>query len=142
VFVARYGAGQDYNAARAAFQDRREDLLVHPCFLYRGGRLRSSKILLHIVPPDSGYGPPVLGLHLYTWAPVVFCCLILSSALGLLGLSERPIVLPLVLTNGVSALVIILGTVIALATFAIQGFNILLPANPEHYELLCQLGLQ
>ena len=33
------------------------------------------QILLHIVPPDPGYGPPILGVHLYSWA-LVFACLI------------------------------------------------------------------
>jgi disulfide bond formation protein DsbB len=100
------------------------------------------QILLHIVPPDSGYGPPVFGLHLYTWALVVFCCLVLSSALGLLGLSDKPNALPPVLTNGISALIVVIGAAIAVATFAMQGFNILLPANPENYELLRQIGFR
>jgi disulfide bond formation protein DsbB len=100
------------------------------------------QILLHIVPPDAGYGPPVLGLHLYTWALVVFCCLILSSALGLLGLSDKARALPRLVTNGISALIVIIGAVIALATFAMQGFNFFLPADPQHYELLRQIGLQ
>lgn len=30
------------------------------------------QILLHIQPGDPGYGPAVLGLHLYTWALVTF----------------------------------------------------------------------
>jgi disulfide bond formation protein DsbB len=30
------------------------------------------QILLHIQPDDPGYGPPVLGLHLYTWALITF----------------------------------------------------------------------
>jgi disulfide bond formation protein DsbB len=107
-----------------------------------GAAVSVRQILLHIVPPDSGYGPPVFGLHLYTWALVVFCCLILSSALGLLGLNDRPNALPQVLTSAISALIIVIGAVIALATFAMQGFNILLPANPENYELLRQLGLR
>jgi disulfide bond formation protein DsbB len=99
------------------------------------------QILLHIVPPDSGYGPPVLGLHLYTWALVVFCCLILSSALGLLGLSDKARALPRVVTNGISTLIIVIGAVIAVATFAMQGFHIFLPANPQFYELFRQVGL-
>src|ERR1700674_2064627 len=71
------------------------------------------QILLHIVPPDSGYGPPVLGLHLYTWALVVFCCLIISSALGLIGLSDKARPLPRVITNGIGALVVVMSALIA-----------------------------
>jgi disulfide bond formation protein DsbB len=107
-----------------------------------GATVSVGQILLHIVPPDSGYGPPVFGLHLYTWALVVFCCLVLSSALGLLGLSDKPNALPSVLTNGISALIVVIGAAIAVATFAMQGFNILLPANPANYELLRQIGFQ
>jgi disulfide bond formation protein DsbB len=32
-----------------------------------GACISIRQILLHIVPPDPGYGDPVLGLHLYTW---------------------------------------------------------------------------
>ena len=31
-----------------------------------GASISIRQILLHIVPPDPGYGDPVLGLHLYT----------------------------------------------------------------------------
>ena len=100
------------------------------------------QILLHIVPPDSGYGPPVLGLHLYTWALVVFCCLILSSAFGLIGLSDKARSLPRVITVGIGALVVVIGALIAMATFAMQGFNVFLPASPQNYELFRQIGFQ
>lgn len=30
------------------------------------------QILLHIQPGDPGFGPPVLGFHLYTWALITF----------------------------------------------------------------------
>lgn len=43
------------------------------------------QILLHIVPPDLGYGPPVPGLHLYSWALVVFGCLMLRVRLVFAG---------------------------------------------------------
>jgi disulfide bond formation protein DsbB len=107
-----------------------------------GATVSIRQILLHIVPPDSGYGPPVLGLHLYTWALAVFCGLILSSVLGLLGLSEKARAFPRMVTNGIGALVIVIGAVIAVATFAMQGFNIFLPADPQSYELFRQVALQ
>src|ERR1700722_17086933 len=105
-----------------------------------GATVSIRQILLHIVPPDAGYGPPVLGLHLYTWALVVFCCLILSSALGLLGLSDEARALPRLVTNGIGTLVIVMGALIAVATFAMQGFNIFLPPDPQSYELFRQFG--
>ena len=123
---------------RVACQARGFALCIVASFI--GLAVSVRQILLHIVPPDSGYGPPVLGLHLYTWALVVFCCLILSSAFGLIGLSDRARALPRVMTNGICGLIIVIGAVVAVATFAMQGFNIFLPADPQYYELLRQVG--
>jgi disulfide bond formation protein DsbB len=125
---------------RMASQAKGFALCIFASFI--GAAVSIRQILLHIVPPDAGYGPPVLGLHLYTWALVVFCCLILSSALGLLGLTDKASALPRMVTNGISALIIVIGTVIALATFAMQGFHTFLPADPRYYELFHQAGFQ
>ena len=94
------------------------------------------QILLHIVPPDPGYGPPVLGLHLYSWALVVFGCLIASSAIGLIALQDYPDAPPRVPAYLLCGLVVAIGITIALATFFMQGFNPLLPPDPARYELL------
>jgi disulfide bond formation protein DsbB len=37
-----------------------------------GASVSIRQILLHIDPSDSGYGSPVSGMHLYTWALIVF----------------------------------------------------------------------
>jgi disulfide bond formation protein DsbB len=42
------------------------------------------QILLHIEPGDPGYGPAVLGLHLYTWAFITFVIAIVGCAFMLL----------------------------------------------------------
>jgi disulfide bond formation protein DsbB len=42
------------------------------------------QILLHIQPDDPGYGPPVLGLHLYTWALITFVIAIAGISVLLL----------------------------------------------------------
>jgi len=42
-----------------------------------GASVSIRQILLHIDPSDSGYGSPVLGMHLYTWAFIVFAVVIL-----------------------------------------------------------------
>lgn len=42
------------------------------------------QILLHIQPGDPGYGPAVLGWHLYTWALVTFVIAIVGCAFMLL----------------------------------------------------------
>lgn len=47
-----------------------------------GGAGSVRQILLHIADPkDPGYGPTVLGLHLYTWALVTFIIAIVGCAL-------------------------------------------------------------
>ncbi len=42
-----------------------------------GASVSIRQILLHIDPSDSGYGSPILGLHLYTWAFIIFAVAIL-----------------------------------------------------------------
>ncbi len=42
------------------------------------------QISLHIMPNDVGYGSPVLGLHLYTWAAIGFTCYLLFAAFSLM----------------------------------------------------------
>ena len=37
-----------------------------------GMAISTRQVLLHIAPGDPGYGDPVFGMHLYTWALVVF----------------------------------------------------------------------
>ena len=39
--------------------------------------MSTRQILLHILPVDKGYGEPILGLHLYTWALITFEIVIL-----------------------------------------------------------------
>lgn len=49
-----------------------------------GGSVSIRQILLHIVPGTGHYGSPVLGLHYYTWAGIVFFLIILGTAIMLL----------------------------------------------------------
>lgn len=42
------------------------------------------QILLHIVPGDQGYGSAVFGLHLYTWAFIVFSVTVLLISIMML----------------------------------------------------------
>src|SRR5262245_60606185 len=48
-----------------------------------GAAISGRQILLHIVPPDSGYGDAVFGLHLYTWAFIVFTTVLVVSGMNL-----------------------------------------------------------
>ncbi|MEZ5157810.1 MAG: hypothetical protein R2687_03150 [Candidatus Nanopelagicales bacterium] len=45
-----------------------------------GALVSVRQILLHIKPGDPGYGEPVLGMHLYTWALITFYVVILFVA--------------------------------------------------------------
>lgn len=42
------------------------------------------QILLHILPGDPGYGPAVMGYHLYTWALITFVIAVVGCAFMLL----------------------------------------------------------
>lgn len=103
-----------------------------------GSFVSTRQILLHIIPPDPGYGGTELGLHLYTWALIVFLCLIGSSTVCLLfprffldgnARSGK-------LTAGVLGLLgaVILGNTVAI--FFETGFHWKLKDNPRHYRLL------
>ena len=52
-----------------------------------GACVSARQILLHIAPGSGGYGSPVFGYHLYTWALLVFVVSIIL--IGLMLLSER-----------------------------------------------------
>ena len=82
--------------------------------------ISARQVLLHIAPGDAGYGPPMLGLHLYSWALILFLVIALGCALLLMferqfeaapadhapvkafGVAAFMIAAALVLGNGVS----------------------------------------
>jgi hypothetical protein len=78
------------------------------------------QILLHIVPPDPGYGLPVLGLHLYSWALVVYACLMASSAIGLVGIQSQSAPLSKIPAYGLCGFVVMISMAVALATLFMQ----------------------
>ncbi|QOZ83985.1 MULTISPECIES: disulfide bond formation protein B [Chromobacterium] len=53
-----------------------------------GFAVAGRQVLLHISPGDAGFGPPVLGLHFYTWAAIAFFAVFIGSGL-LLMLCQR-----------------------------------------------------
>lgn len=105
-----------------------------------GAVLSARQILLHITPGDPGYGPPLMGLHFYTWAFIAFCGAI--AAIGLMlqweGQFTRqepaPPVIPLSVRAAVWA-VIGLTALNVLSTFLECGLAVC-PENPVAYELL------
>jgi disulfide bond formation protein DsbB len=99
------------------------------------------QILLHIVPGDPGFAPPMLGLHLYTWAFVFFTATVLGTALLLLlspaeaerREGRRP--LPMGALSSFAAWMLILVTLAnAVAAFALCG-PIDCPDNTTSYWL-------
>jgi disulfide bond formation protein DsbB len=102
-----------------------------------GGLISTRQVLLHIVPPDPGYGEPVMGLHLYTWALITFVVVIVFCGISMIfadALVPRGVQFGLVskLTLGLFLLIVAAELV---TTFFLEGFNWFLPDDPSGYEL-------
>ena len=103
------------------------------------------QVLLHIVPGDKGYGPPFLGLHLYTWTFVFFLATILGVALLLLLSGREPETrregrhaMPMGVLSRFAAWLLVLVTLAnAVASFALCG-PIECPDRPTGYWLLAR----
>lgn len=108
-----------------------------------GASVSVRQILLHIVPPDPGYGGTVLGLHVYTWALLVFVAELIAAGLNLTfagGLEGRRIE-----WGTDSRLVLgLLGFAIlanAAVVFVEAGLHVSLDDNPDRYKLFSDLGI-
>lgn len=109
-----------------------------------GAAVSTRQILLHIVPKDSGitgYGDAVMGMHLYTWALIVFLASILGIAL-LMILAKEFKDDEVVENNSLSKIqkvVFVIFIVLAfsnmLGVFLECGFSIC-PDDPTEYKLL------
>lgn len=104
-----------------------------------GAAIAMRQILLHIVPGTGAYGNPFLGLHLYTWAFIIFAIMIVGTAILLLNdrqfgrpepWSQRLGVLPM--TAFVVFAVMAIGNVISTLLICGGGFC---PDNPTEYLL-------
>ena len=101
-----------------------------------GASFSTRQILLHIAPGDPGYGSAVFGMHLYTWALIVFLVVIIVSGAHLFFLPVAPenFEKDRLATFSVWALgMLILAN--AIAVLALEGFNWYLPDNPDAYLL-------
>lgn len=104
-----------------------------------GGSVSARQILLHVCSEtDPGYGTPVMGLHLYTWAFVVFAVMVLVSGIHLWtmkeGVSYRPKRLPVV-SKAVLALFALVLAANAVIVFLEAGWHWYLPGNPTEYRM-------
>ena len=108
-----------------------------------GTCISTRQILLHIIPPDPGYGMPVLGLHLYTWALIVFVVVLVDSGLNLIFIrellpSQVKFAWPSKAVIGLYSAVILAN---AISVFCQEGFHWTLPDEPVRYELFHDLRL-
>jgi len=118
-----------------------------------GAIISGRQVLLHIEPGDPGYGSPMFGMHLYTWALVVFMCVVLVSGVMLIfgrdrqwhaaerfdSASDNPTATFVRrLPSYTKVTFWIFGVIIfanVLSAFAEAGFNAFLPDNPTSYKL-------
>ena len=102
-----------------------------------GACMSGRQVLLHIAPGDPGYGEPVLGMHLYTWALVVFATVVAVAGAHLFLLTpSRPERLPLrALSRATFLLLVAITLANAAAVFALEGLHWVLPDNPTEYRL-------
>jgi disulfide bond formation protein DsbB len=102
--------------------------------------------MLHILPGDDGYGDPVLGLHLYVWALILF--VVASLVAGLLlatshltaGAAPRSGSFALIGKIAIGLLMLILA-INVVSVFALEGFHLKLPDDPTRYQLFEDLRL-
>jgi len=106
-----------------------------------GAAVALRQVALHVVPGTGAYGAPILGLHLYTWAFILFALIIAGAALVLAferqfsapeaGRPEAPV------HGRLARLALILFALLALlnglSTLAECGGG-LCPDDPEGYE--------
>ena len=99
-----------------------------------GGAVALRQLALHVVPGTGTYGPPLFGLHFYTWAFIAFVAVIVGAALMLVFFREG--------YEGVRrgalanlAIALFIGVTLAngLSTLAECGTS-LCPDNPTSYE--------
>ena len=106
-----------------------------------GAVFAGRQVLLHILPGDAGYGDPVLGLHMYTWAFITFCVVIVFT--GVLAILS-PMALPVAprektLSSRVSRIIgmAFLGIIAINAVMIVflEGAAWVLPDNPVSYGI-------
>lgn len=112
---------------------------------FAGAAFAGRQVMLHILPGDAGYGAPVMGLHLYTWAFVTFCVVIVFSAIMAM---LAPAAMPEAPADNspasrVAAAVcwafLAVVAINAAMIVALEGFAWVLPDDPVSYGLFASL---
>lgn len=102
------------------------------------------QINLHILPGEPGYGEPVLGLHMYTWALITFVIVLVYCGVMLMLMPKSIPVAPPVgsaLHRGSTIVVwVFIGLIAAnvVAIVVLEGFAWVLPDDPTGYHLIDQ----
>lgn len=102
-----------------------------------GAAVAARQVLLHILPNDPGFGAPILGYHLYTWALIAFACNIVGAGIQMVGLAwfrPQPGIRASAAWVSVAALAMLLVANV-LSVVAEAGFAWTLPADPTGYRL-------
>lgn len=110
-----------------------------------GSAMAIRQILLHIVPPDPGYGSAVFGLHLYTWALFVFCAELAAVGLALLLMPRDGLRVAPASARWTKRVFLLFGLIVlafGTVTFIEEGFHLFLPDNPVSNRLFEDLGLR
>lgn len=108
---------------------------------FAGAMFSARQVMLHILPGDQGYGAPMLGLHLYSWAFVTFMVVIVFTALlGILAPAAMPEAprenSPAARISSLIGLAFVAIVVInAVMIVFLEGFNWVLPDDPSAYAL-------
>ncbi|MFD0361594.1 disulfide bond formation protein B [Nocardia sp. GCM10030253] len=111
-----------------------------------GGFASWRQTMLHILPGDPGYGDPLLGLHLYVWAWILFVAAIATIGVVLSFSHETAALeIPAVPHRMIGMLALwFLGIVLAInlvAVFLLEGFHWFLPDDPNRYQLFYDLHI-
>jgi disulfide bond formation protein DsbB len=110
-----------------------------------GSSVSLRQIALHIMPDDPGYGDPVFGLHLYTWALITFAIVMIYCGVMLMlmptGIPAAPPAQSALRRVSTIVVWIFIALVAAnvIAIIALQGFAWVLPDDPTGYNLIDQI---
>ncbi|MFQ6324821.1 disulfide bond formation protein B [Nocardia sp. CWNU-33] len=111
-----------------------------------GGFATWWQTMLHILPGDPGYGDPMLGLHRYVWAWILFVAAIATIGVVLSFSHETAApAIPATPHRMVGRIALwFLGIVLAInlvAVFLLEGFHWFLPDEPNRYQLFYDLHI-
>jgi disulfide bond formation protein DsbB len=95
------------------------------------------QVMLHILPGDKGFGSPIMGLHFYTWAGLIFLLAIALIALIMLfdrQFAEAPAPPPAFAT--IAVWLVMLVTLANIVSTLFECGLAVCPENPVRYLFL------